>query len=201
MFDAHSQMMEGGSLFAQRVVEEIIAWASHLDNPTFLIVTTWNNSVVLSKSKHYSPFLQYTTPTDKGGAKRQKADGQWCVSYIPMRRLPRSLEGVRKYKNVNMDHEQKLSYHYEDDDDVIQLMRNSFEADAWRDGHPTSADLEALPRLYTVDSDGFLQLVPSNMGNSYGALNVDDWEAMVACYLSMIKKLTKGSKKRLTQDE
>lgn len=100
-----------------------------------------------------------------------------------------------RVRKVEWESEEKLTYCFENDEDVLQLLRACFEVDAWRDGEPHLTDIEAMPRLYTVDRKGHLRKLRTNTSR-FGVLHLDHWEAMIGHYLNMIKMLTKGSRVR-----
>lgn len=192
--DAYIMLPDGGRVFVESVVNDILAWVQNRDDPVFVLQTSWNNNAVREKARHVPFCIQYTgDATVKrrkvigGGAARER---QWCLTCVPLTRAYTE-KGVRVRK-VEWSSDDKVTYHFDDDDDVVQLLRNCFEIDAWRDGHPETTQIEALPRLYSVDRKGYLKRVRTNTSR-HGALDLDDWEAMVGCYLNVIKLLTKGS--------
>lgn len=66
---------EGGRVFVESVVDQIVAWAENRDGPVFILETAWNNNALRDKSKHAPFCIQYRGDAgDKGNNKRRRTD-------------------------------------------------------------------------------------------------------------------------------
>lgn len=95
----------------------------------------------------------------------------------------------------NQDDPKKLSYFVNSDEELIELLRATFEVELWTAGQDLNGGddiyFECEPKLFTVYHTGQLKRI---FCNTYTfAESVNDWQKMVECFLKIIKVLTGGT--------
>jgi len=84
----------------------------------------------------------------------------------------------------------RLCYHVNSDEDLVEMLRATFELELWTSGQEMKGDMyfECEPKLFTVYHTGQLKRVFCNIYTF--ADSILAWEEMCRCYLKIIKVLT-----------
>lgn len=180
----------GGTAFLHKMVENITQWAQSVQAPAFVIVTEWNAEFL--GETHASMVVQYeVAPTVYVDGVHVVQPPRWCISSIPMRATPRPGQqvGMQRVRNVNLKDPKRLSYFIDTTERVVELLRAAFEMELWTSGVQMPEEMDAFPKLYTINHEGFLTRVYCN-GRGALAGNLIEWEGMVHCLLRIICLLT-----------
>ena len=165
--------IEGGSCFANKVVEDILKWATLAHEPMFIIKTIWSTLNV--NDVYRTMGIQWKTD-------------HWLISSVPIR-SGSLMDSYKQVWTVNENDPERISYTIATDEAVLELLRSVFDLNLWSAGDSPNVYFECEPELYSVYHTGHLKRVFCNP--TIVLQSLDDWEDLVSRYLKIIKLLSK----------
>lgn len=209
---------EGGQAFVNKFVDDVSRYMEFSREPIFIVQTHWYTNHMADMFR--SMGIQWQPSSH--AIKDNERSGRWHIISAPIRLVPLSQilngapqgaqgpqpggqpggpEGQKRVFCFDKNDDKKLSYYLDTDDELVELIKSSFELELWTSGQAAAEDgeFECQPKLYTVAHTKQLKRVYCNIYTFAQSLN--DWEHMIRCFVKIMKLLTGQSKNTADQED